>query len=115
MKTLIDEMHLHINDIEEDELTQHKKREKKLMATLEHAMDGMKLNSMHTTHGRAKSKEVVKLVHTLQQSSMRSHPCKMLDTLIDWVCMNVRSYNVNANQSYNGARWYQNCEHREAW
>ena len=36
MKTLIDEMHLHINDIEEDELTQHKKREKKLMATLEH-------------------------------------------------------------------------------
>ena len=42
MMTLIDEMHLHINDIEEDEVTQHKKREKKLMATLEHTMDGMK-------------------------------------------------------------------------
>ena len=42
MMTLIDEMHTHINEIEEDEVTLIKKREKKLLMSLEHAMEGMK-------------------------------------------------------------------------
>ena len=76
MMTLIDEMHLHINDIEEDEVTQHKKREKKLMATLEHAMDGMKRYK-----GRARGVEV---------SSSFIVEELTLDTLIDGHIMSDR-------------------------
>eukprot|EP00944_MAST-04C_sp_MAST-4C-sp1_P009297 g9297.t1 len=94
MKTLIDEMHLHINDIEEDELTQHKKREKKLIATLEHAMDGMKMYK-----GRARG--VVKLVQVL---SSKNPYARYFDRWLH----NVRSFTV-ANKAMKHAGTKGTC------
>ena len=42
--SLMDEMHTHINDIEEDEITMIKKREKKLLMSLEHAINSFEIS-----------------------------------------------------------------------
>ena len=94
MMTLIDEMHTHINDIEEDEITLIKKREKKLLMSLEHAMEGMK-----TYKRRARS--IVKVAHIYSSKN----PCARY--FHKWQ-FNVKAYNIMENTKRSVGR-YSSC------